>query len=213
RKGQDASLTGRVGGRAGGAVDHGRRGDIDDAAVSGASKQGQGVPASEELAVEVHLELPTPLIVGHIANFSEGADAGDIGQDVEAAESGLHLAHSLDPLGLDSDVEMEVLRYAAAGFDLLDDHSPAVVINIRDDDTGTFSCHHHRRRAADPAGGPRHKGNFVVQSIHLSPCGSEAAAPALTSWLDTRAANISTLTSSPRCTRRRRRASHPIRGG
>ena len=109
---------------------------------------------TEEHTVEVDRHLSLPVGQRHLDDAAADPDPGVVDQDVESFVVIGHCGYDGDPGLLGGDVVGHVLGGAAGGVDLGRHGVSCLVLDVGDDDLGTFFREADRTRPADARGAP-----------------------------------------------------------
>ena len=140
------------------------RGDVDDPARFLLLEQRGGVAGEIEVALEVDLEDPVPLLLGHLPADPVPVHPGVVDKDIDAAEGRKRRLDYRLGLGEGGDVAFDADRLAAHGLDLLDDRFCLfLVAAVGQADVGAFLGHHQGDGGADPLGATGDDGIFPFQ--------------------------------------------------
>src|SRR4029453_11778538 len=158
-----AGLGGGVGGAAHDGRDGGIGGGIDDAPRALPLHHGRDGPAHEEGALEVHVLVEVPDLLGQGLDGTARGDAGIVDQDVDPAMGRHHRAHHLrDARGV-ADVAAMMLAAPALGLPLRGERVEVLRADIGDRGDGALGGQRGGDLAADAAARPRDEGDLTLE--------------------------------------------------
>ena len=148
---------------------------IDDVLITDAVAAGLEQRQTRANAVEdsVHVDIEEPVMIGQVDLVDAhrpDAKAGIVDEDVEAPEALPDRAHRVEPLVVDRDVEVDVLRRVT---DLMDHGLAGVVVDVGDDDPCTLRCEQRRLGFALATGTPGDQRDLAPKSVCHDLCLSE----------------------------------------